>query len=169
MKSFWAALCLFWVLPASACDLVRDLRPGAGRGEILRMLGDRRPVREITRCGGTEITLPGGQLCRETPGVRDARLVLRFSANQLQGWELVRRGERMELLAFAEKQWGVAGNKPPLDTSRPWANLHWQGSGWQASYVGQGEGGEVMESLASWGTARPTPTTAPQAPDCARD
>jgi len=167
MKLAWIAAGLLWMSPASSCDLLRELTPGSHAAGIRQKLKSAMPVREIARCDGTTITTPAGSLCRDTAGVRDAMLTLTFGGERLTGWQLTRRGERMDLLAWAEQRWGTAKNRPPLDTARPWANLHWQSESWQANYVGQGEGKEMMETLSIWETRR-NPATA-RAPACERE
>jgi len=167
MKLAWIAAGLLWISPANACDLLRELTPGNHAASIRHKLKTAMPVMEIARCDGTTITAPAGPLCRDTAGVRDAMLTLTFRGEYLTGWQLTRRGERMDLLAWAEQRWGPAKNRPPLDTARPWANLHWQSESWQASYVGQGDGKAMMETLNVWGTRR-NPATA-RTPACERE
>ena len=172
VAAFWAGAVNFNAnanANANACDLLRDFRLGASRSEIQRKLGDRFPVMEMKRCGGSEISVPAGLFCRDVPGVRDARLALQFTENRLTGWQITRRGDKMELLTYAEKQWGIAKNRPPLDVARPWANLHWQGKGWQASYVGQGDGKEITETLVALDTNPATRATARRAPECEKE
>lgn len=166
-----AALALaFWADGLAACDLMRELRPGTGLAEVKRKLTPL-PVREMNRCGGgSQIVVPVAALCRDdTPGVRDARLELRFEAGQLAGWKVTRRGQKMELIDYVEKRLGRAPERPPTDVARPWANLHWQGAQWQAAYVGQGDGKEVMETLEYWHPALIGRTKAADKPECDRE
>lgn len=136
---------------AEACDLMRLLQPGETIQSLKQAYG-AMPWNERERCGGRDVILSVFALCRTPPAtIEDAHIVLHFSSDRLTGWSLMRRGPGLKLLGYAEKHLGRNTAHPPLDTGRVWANLHWQGKTWLASYMGQQAAPhEIMEQLDYW-------------------